>query len=191
MKCPICKVALNANKLDGNLPGLSCPQCGGNFIRCEMYQSWLNAQGGRLPEKDISAQASLPVEDSKPGKLCPQCGAFLIRFNVGHDVPFAIDHCGHCGGIWLDKNEWEILKSRNLHDEIHLVFSQSWQAQVKQQAQKQQYAEVVTKILDDKLLNTVSQDDLSKIKDFKTWLDANPNKNDLYAYLLSTKQLAE
>ena len=38
-----------------------------------------------------------------------------------------LDHCQGCKGIWLDRNEWEALKKRNLHDDPNTMFTSFWQ----------------------------------------------------------------
>jgi Zn-finger nucleic acid-binding protein len=190
MDCPVCKtVPLQTHQLDEGLVTHSCPQCSGQYLRSERYFQWLQRHGENLPEKSPDLALHLPVHDSKPGKLCPECGAFLIRHKVGHGMEFHIDRCGRCGGIWLDENEWDVLKSHGLHDDMHHVFSQAWQAEVKGQERQQHYREVVMHILDDKLLQLCSGEDLAKLKEFKAWLDGHPNRRELYAYLGGTRDL--
>ncbi len=50
----------------------------------------------------------------------------MATFAVGHDFGFRVER-SITGGIWLDGGEWEQLKSRNYHDELHLLFSEPWQ----------------------------------------------------------------
>lgn len=188
MKCPVCKtVSLEAAEVDRQLPTHACSSCGGQWVKVEEYLKWLDLHGPNLPEKSPDQAVNLPVNDSKPGKLCPACGAFLIRHLVGHGVSFHLDRCGRCGGFWLDRNEWEILKSRNLHDDVHYIFSEVWQSQARHQEQRAQYEGAVVKILDDKLRQVCGDGDLTRLKEIKAWLDGDPHSQDLYAYLASTR----
>ena len=190
MKCPVCKqTRLAAGKLEQELTTHDCPDCGGRWIASHRYLDWLERHGPNLPEKPAGANDALPVADSAPGKLCPECGAFLVRHRVGHGVDFQIGRCGRCGGFWLDGNEWEILKGRNLHDDLHLVMSQAWQTQVRRERDRQSYRQTVTDILDAKLLQGCNQADLAKLKALKQWLDGHPQADQLYAYLASTRDL--
>ena len=50
----------------------------------------------------------------------------MSRAQVGHGFQFTIDR-SMTGGIWLDAGEWEELKQRQFHDELHLVFTAPWQ----------------------------------------------------------------
>jgi Zn-finger nucleic acid-binding protein len=95
---------------------------------------------------------------------------------VGHGVSFHLDRCGRCGGIWFDRNEWEILEANGLHDDVHLVFSEAWQAAVRQSDQQQ--------VEEDRLRVLLGDESLARIQQIKQWLDGHPKKSQLYAYLL-------
>ncbi len=52
---------------------------------------------------------------------CPTCGNAMVTLEL---ADIEIDHCVHCGGIWLDKGELELLmddpqKARHLLDSFH------------------------------------------------------------------------
>ena len=101
----------------------------------------------------------------------------MLRYQVGHTLDFAVDQCGHCNGVWLDPDEWKALKQRNLHDEIHLIFSAAWQSQRrKDEAQK--------------LLSGIYAEsfgtDYDKIRQVKAWLDAHPERRRIIDYLFNS-----
>ena len=75
----------------------------------------------------------------------------------------------------VDKNEWEIMKSRNLHDDVHLVFSQEWQSAIRAEEHKAAMDEILRSQLGDA--------DLNEIRRIKTWLQAHPRSAELFAYL--------
>src|SRR5579862_2873814 len=116
-KCPVCKeVALEAATIDQQLTAHRCSKCKGNWIAPKDYWAWL---GDRqiLPDPPAAQNpVDLPVHETETPKFCPDCGRFMRRTKVGHGIPFAVDRCGSCGGFWLDANEWEILKSRHIHE---------------------------------------------------------------------------
>ena len=62
-----------------------------------------------LDEKPFS-DVTFEVKDVQGAKICPECGRILLKYKVGHGLDFFVDHCSGCGGIWLDKNEWNALK---------------------------------------------------------------------------------
>ena len=175
MLCPVCKtVALNNEDLLPNLNAKSCSQCGGKWIQSFQYWKWLETQDRKVVEKAI-AETDLPVEDSGAGKLCPECGHFLSHKKVGHGVDFHLDRCGNCGGMWFDKNEWEILQSKNLHDDVHFVFSSAWQKKVQHDEVEQTYEQRFEQIL--------GKEDYLKTKEIAEWIKSHPNKNTILGYI--------
>lgn len=174
MKCPSCSHApLQPLNLESHLKASGCPSCKGTWISAKDYWTWLEQHGDRLPEKEPEGT---PVEaaDTQKAKLCPCCQRIMLRYKVGHGLSFAVDQCGHCNGVWLDANEWDALKQRNLHDEIHLIFSAAWQSDLrKNEAQK--------------LLGSIYTEhfgtDYDKVKQIKSWLSSHPEKARILDYL--------
>ena len=176
MLCPVCKTVTLANEdLQQNLTAKTCKQCGGRWLPSYQYWKWLDKHGATLPEKPIDAGLSLPVDDSPAGKVCPECGHFLSRKRVGHGIDFHLDRCNNCGGLWFDLNEWEVLLSRNLHDEVHFVFSSAWQKQVQRDDAKHVQAERLEKIL--------GHEDYAKMIEIAGWIRSHPNKSTILSYL--------
>jgi Zn-finger nucleic acid-binding protein len=176
MQCPLCEnVVLCDEKLVDNLAAKVCKQCQGRWVQSFQYWKWLDLHGDTLTEKPIECGADLEVNDSKAGKLCPECGRFLRHSKVGHGVDFCLDRCNNCGGIWFDKNEWEILVSRNLHDEVHFIFSAAWQKRIQEDEIKMTHEERIKKI--------VGEDDYAKLKSFAEWVNSSEHKNTMIGYL--------
>ncbi len=76
----------------------------------------------------------------------------------------------------LDKNEWESLKVADLHDEINQFFTKSWQQDIQEK-------ETASKF-DTMFLEKFGESDYQKIKEVREWLQENPNRNNLIAFLL-------
>jgi Zn-finger nucleic acid-binding protein len=194
MNCPLCKsVGLNSITLERELPASICPQCGGTWISSTHYWIWLEKQGPHAQQKPVIADAS-SVSDSKGAKICGECGGILLRFRVGKDVPFAIEQCGRCKGIWLDKNEWEVLKAQNLHDELHLIFSTDWQKGIwretyernvhdSSEKQREEYERKVHAAYEKRF----GADVYAELKRIREWLNQQPNKAALIAFLNETE----
>jgi Zn-finger nucleic acid-binding protein len=193
MKCPAChNISLVFKELDEGLPVHGCARCEGVWIKDSHYWKWLKDQGATLSEKPNSETLQLPVKETKEIKVCPGCGHFLTKRDVGHGVEFHVDRCLTCGGIWLDKNEWEVLKSRNLHDEIHQIFSAAWQREIRQHAKDVAYEELLNgkeeleverkKYYEEKIAKHLGND-YSKVHEFKNWLDDNELRGYILAYL--------
>lgn len=174
MKCPVCEVSkFERVTLEDDLNALNCTECGGHWINSFQYWLWQE----KLPEnlEEVAGSGSFESEDIIKSKKCPECGNFLQRYKVGHGTDFTIDRCEKCRGIWFDKNEWEILKDKNLHDDIHFIFSQHWQKEARdEQADKNREA---------MLVKYIGEDGLEKIKDFKNWYKDQKEKSIIQAYL--------
>lgn len=175
MNCPACKVSgMKIVELEENLSAKACKKCGGYWIPYSNYQKWLDRYGDTLPEKS-AADPDLPVEDSQEAKLCPECGRILRKYKIGYDIKFHLEHCGNCHGIWFDKNEWEVLKSRNLHDQLHEFFTAAWQKKIR----GEEFREKLEKIYSDKF----GREDYEKIKDIKEWIDSHEQRSIILAFL--------
>ncbi|SHK56824.1 Zn-finger domain-containing nucleic acid-binding protein [Desulfatibacillum alkenivorans DSM 16219] len=175
MDCPVCKNAgLTREKLEQDLVAYSCAQCGGRMIVANDYSHWLEKHGETLPEKPFS-DISLEIHDVEKAKFCPECSRLMVKYKVGHGLDFKIDRCGGCGGVWLDANEWEAMKDRNLHDEINSVFTAPWQAGVRQEQNSQ--------TLDALYAEKFGDQDYSKIKEIRSWLDGHPKRQAILHFL--------
>ena len=175
MKCPICTSSeLLPTSLETNLPALRCSNCGGNWIRGAVYWKWLEQHGPNLPELPENGERLTLAE---PGQYvdCPECRFRMVKYLVGRGLSFSLDHCLGCKGIWLDRNEWETLKNRNLHDDLNSMLTSFWQAAAQKEKRK--------KSLEQIYLGRFGPEEYGEIKRIRAWLDGNRNKQYLLAYL--------
>ena len=174
MKCPICREQLDYHTLlETQLPAYRCRKCEGIWISAHEYIRWLKRQPMLLPEKP--ANEMVPTWDTPQIKVCPACGHFLLRYRVLPYVGFYLDRCGHCHGIWFDKNEWEALVARNLHDKVNQFFTQPWQAKLR--------ATEARAMLDQLYLDRLGAEDYAKVKDTWSWLRQHLRRSMLLAFL--------
>jgi Zn-finger nucleic acid-binding protein len=177
MKCPICKTSLSYHTLlETQLPAYQCPTCEGIWISSNEYLRWLQAQPEDLPEKPAD-NMNVPTWDTSQLKLCPGCGHFLMRYHVLPNVPFYLDRCGHCNGVWFDKNEWDVLVARNLHDNVNQFFTQPWQTKIREKEAHSTLEKVYREKLGDA--------DYARVKEIWDWLKHHPQRGMLLAYLQS------
>lgn len=175
-KCPVCREATLASKdLEADLSATQCTKCGGIYIGAPDYHEWIRRSESNLPEKPEDESVDLVSGETTGPRFCSQCKFVLTKYKVGRGTKFAINKCGHCGGMWLDKNEWEILKSRNLHDDLHLVFSDSWQSAIRTEEHNKAMTEIFREHLGE---------DLEEISRIKSWLNGHSKKDALLAYLM-------
>jgi Zn-finger nucleic acid-binding protein len=177
MKCPVCKTEeLQLSALETNLTARRCGACGGNWIPSFEYWKWRDQQSGNQPEVAPAPGAPNPTTGMLVAKLCPECNGILIRYKVGRGVGFSIDQCGNCRGVWLDKDEWEALKSRNLHDDVYTFFTAPWQAQVRQEESAQNQELIYIK--------KFGAEGFEEVRRMKEWIEAHPRRQEILAYLM-------
>ena len=181
MNCPSCKSSqLIEQTLESSLSAFNCCSCGGNWIQGKAYWKWLEAHGPNLPERPVDDEE---VSIAEPGSYvdCPECRFRMVKYLVGRGLNFTVDHCGGCKGIWLDQNEWESLRKRNLHDDLHSMLTSFWQASARKEERRKKLEQIYT--------NRFGQKDYSEIKRIRAWLDSHANKQYLIAYLTDADPL--
>lgn len=174
MHCPACNPpTLTPIALEPQLPAQQCSHCQGHWLAADDYFTWLDRQPARLPEQPYDG-APLQLPTQSTAKICPACVRIMHRYDVGHGTAVTLDQCAHCDGIWFDPNEWQALKGRHLHDEVHLVFTAPWQAQVRKTASIERLTQIY---------QTRFGADFARLQEIHTWLHQHPKKNDLLAFL--------
>ncbi len=180
MKCPVCKTEeLALSALEGLLSSRHCNKCGGNWIQSFEYWKWREHHREKLPEFEESAAAPAPNPPATGAlvvKHCPECRSILVRYKVGHGFSFSLDQCGNCRGVWFDKDEWEALKARNLHDDVYTIFTAPWQSQVRREESQRNQEQIY--------LKKFGEEGVEEIKRMKEWIDSHPRKHEILAYLM-------
>lgn len=172
MKCPTCKsTRLEPRELEPGLNSHSCPQCSGSFVVFEHYLDWQSTS------PTIAAAETPPIPQTEdPGpRLCPYCGRFMTRFRIALDLPFQLDRCGGCAGMWLESGEWAILRGRGVLTKLNTVFADSYQLQLRQEDARRQQEERYRTLLGD--------DALQRVQEFKRWGKAHPKWTVILAVL--------
>jgi Zn-finger nucleic acid-binding protein len=131
-----------------------CPNCYGIWIPGREYEAWQKEQSEWYNKSEKpQTTGTLGIEftpcayDSKAA-LCPEDGHYLSRAKVPFSrVPFYIERCMLCGGIWCDNGEWDILETLGFHTEIDKMFSPNWQAKARVQELASRERQVLTEKL--------------------------------------------
>lgn len=174
LKSPVSGKFMEPVVLESGLAAYRCAKSGGHYITSQAYLEWLQQQPARLPHLP---EPALPVElsaDSAEVLICPESGGLMNRCKVGHGFTFFIDR-SITGGVWLDGGEWEALRQRNFHDEIHLVFTAPWQKQVRTERAQATYEMT--------LKSSLGTDLLARLTALRSELLDHPHKNLALAYL--------
>jgi hypothetical protein len=167
---------MQSKDLEPGLMVYECPKSGGLWIPLQAYLNWKEHQ----PEIQIPApDESLPTPADEPkhkALLCPESGRLLLRYRVGHGLPFHIARSPATGGVWLEKGEWEALKSKGLHVSLHLIFTAAYQRQIR--------SAVYTQKLTDTFRDRIGAEDFAKVNEFAIWLTNHSKARDICCYLL-------
>lgn len=181
MKCPVCNTfELVENELETELSSNQCENCHGNFIAGGVYWKWIERHGPNLPERAADTTA-FERRETLDLLRCPECHWPMTKYRVGHGTEFVLDHCSSCKGIWLDRNEWETLKARNLHDDIHAMLTSFWQSQANREERR--------KKTEANLINRFGEKEYLELKRFREWVYGHERKSELLAYLTSKDPL--
>ena len=176
MNCTKCKSGvLQPSFLDGLFRAHTCSGCGGNWILVEDFVAWKEQNS----EFQFAADHTVTedTEDTKKALLCPVTGTIMRKFKITAGTDHRVDYSAPGGGIWLDKGEWDLLKSEQVAGTLNNVVTQHWQKQI----QRESSASNLSAIYSQKFV----EENYEKVKAIRAWLINQPNKADLRAYLLA------
>jgi Zn-finger nucleic acid-binding protein len=173
---------MTLRELEPGLESLACPTCHGDWLPGLAYQRWRQAHGVDLPERELTTEEveGLPVHEDLHGKLCPECGCLLLPYHVGHGLAFSLNYCGRCGGTWFEANEWAQMRAANLHDNLHQVFTQMWQAGVARAERAREHER--------NLRVRFGDADFERAREVRTWLHGHPHRSAILAYLTAPEE---
>jgi Zn-finger nucleic acid-binding protein len=175
MKCPVCKQEImELEEIDVGLDAEVCKKCHGKWISFSHYESWIERRGSSHPEIHVDDD-DMKIPEFELARLCPKCSRILVKYKVGRNTAFQIDRCSNCAGVWLDADEWEALKNRNLHDDLQRIFTDHWQEGVSR--------EETRKTLRGIYRSKFGESDYTKITEFKSWLDDQEKRSEILSYL--------
>ncbi|MDO6705534.1 zf-TFIIB domain-containing protein [Photobacterium sp. 1_MG-2023] len=176
MKCTSCKQGhLTPSFIEGQFRAHTCSSCEGNWILIEDFVAWKD----RNPDYQFSEQIDFEQEsqDTKKALLCPVTGTIMNKFRISAQNDHRVDYSAAVGGLWLDRGEWELLKSEGLAGTLNAVVTKHWQHQIREQSTQHNFRD----IYQDKF----GAENYAKVKAFREWLQSQPQKADLRAYLLA------
>ena len=176
LNCPVCKkTELVRTELEPKLSSFNCPSCEGHWIKGKEYWAWVERHRTKSAER-LHAEESPSLAEPGVPVDCPECRFRMIKYLVGRGLHFTVDHCAGCKGIWLDRNEWDALKKRNLHDDLHGIFTSFWQSGAQRELRKKRMEQIY--------IDRFGADDYEEIKRIRWWLDEKTNREELLAYLI-------
>ena len=167
---------LHRVELEPGLEAWQCPKSKGVWIPLQSYTTWHERHRDRihpLPEDYV------PVADPKADQralICPESGCVLIRHRVGRGLNFHIERSPKTGGIWLESGEWDALKSKDLHEEMHHIFGAPYQRKLRNDESRVQLKKLFAQ--------RIGPADFVRVNEFKHWLYQHGRHREIIAYLL-------
>ncbi len=177
MRCPTCpeRSDLGTTQLEPHLAAHTCTRCAGQWLRAASYWKWRALGGTAAAEEGGQETPDIEVRDRSGLLQCPECRHILGRYQVGARVPFTVDRCRNCEGVWFDAEEWRALRAGDLHRQLHEIFTDDWQERIRAELRKEREEEQWERQL--------GPADHRRMRHVKAWIDAHPKRSELYAYL--------
>lgn len=163
-------------QLEPGLEAFQCPKSGGYWIPLQSYTIWQERHRDRIHPLPPDYEPRYEDASGQRALICPESGCVLIRYRVGQGLKFHIDRSPKTGGIWLDSGEWEALKSKNLHDELHLIFGAPYQRRIRTEESRKQLKQLFAQ--------KIGAADFVRVNEFKNWLRHHARQRDIVSYLL-------
>lgn len=182
MQCPKCNATpLHATKLEQGLSAMGCAACSGAFVSLLYYRDWVErtapvaecSSKGTLEESAVTTTDA--ADDTHNAMACPKCKKIMIKYKISGEATNRIDLCRSCDEAWLDGGEWELLKSLELNRKMPTVFTEEWQRKLRKQATEQSREQ--------RLLKSVSEDELEEAKRVRAWLTSHPSKQEILFFI--------
>ncbi len=173
MQCTQCKTQhLEPDELEPGLIAAVCPQCQGALLSLMNYRFWADRH---TITTDVAANAD-EIAEVESVHSCPKCSRLMTKYQIGASTSHKLDLCGACDEAWLDKGEWQLLKTLDLHGKLPKIFTDAWQRNIRKQRQEIALNERYEKLL--------GEESFTKAHEFKTWLYQQPNKDLIKQFLV-------
>lgn len=165
-------------ELEPGLSAYSCPKSGGVWIPLQNYLDWQMRQPKTAASVLAYPAPELADDSEQRALICPESGRLLLRYRVGQGLQFRLDRSPATGGVWLDRGEWETLKLKGLHTEMHLIFTAAYQRSLR----SERYGQTMEQTFQDRIGKT----DFPRVVEIKNWIEAHPRRHEICCYLLNS-----
>jgi len=182
MKCSSCGIGtLAPSYLEGLFACHTCDNCGGNLILLEDFLRWHEQH----PDTQLLADAAVEevAQETSKAMICPKTGGLMTKYKISADTEHRLDLSPTINAVWLDKGEWDLLKSKGLAHKLNNIFTDHWQHKITANAA----SEVLSGLYQRRF-----GDQYDEIKHFRARLiemgdspDCEISKSEVIAYLLA------
>ncbi|MBU2986148.1 zf-TFIIB domain-containing protein [Saccharophagus degradans] len=175
MKCTSCKAgSLVPAYLDTLFPCHTCDNCGGSFVYLADYLKWKEGNPN-LANLTVSGE-SFEVSETAQAMICPKTGLFMTKYRIASNTDHRIDLSPTINAIWMDKGEWELLKTRGLAGRLNEIFTAPWQNKIR--------AAKTAEVLDGIYAKEFGEN-YAAIKAFRELIQPLDNRAEIIAFLVS------
>jgi Zn-finger nucleic acid-binding protein len=176
MKCPKCKhVDLRAARIEHDLPAAGCHNCKGALVSLLYYRDWAERHANDTVDLAVDHKVVQEPEDTNTAITCPKCTRLMTKYKMSGFVANRLDVCPGCDEAWLDGGEWELLKALELSRKMPVVFTETWQRNIRRQIAEDTRRHILGKVIGD--------ESLKRTEEFKQWLKDQPRRNDILVFL--------
>ena len=148
---------------------MKCPKCkGSDLATCSVSKAYeCHGCGGIWMRKDdISSLGEAMIKGAEDGScvrnendswtgVCPDGHGIMIRARIEDAVPFYLERCSACGGVWFDKGEWQRIAGRHFLNNLAEFWSYSWQRRQRQEKSRQAYLRNNEELLGKDMFNSL------------------------------------
>lgn len=176
MHCVNCKNSkLEPRELEPGLVAAGCLSCDGALVSLMNYRFWADRYAASSVASGLAGEAE--VNESESVHACPKCSRLMMKYQIGAETNHKLDLCGSCDEAWLDKGEWQLLKTLDLQGKLPKIFTDAWQRNIRKQRQENALNERYEKLL--------GEESFAKVKQFRDWLLQQNNRDAIKQYLIS------
>ncbi|PHQ78862.1 MAG: hypothetical protein COB69_09120 [Phycisphaera sp.] len=177
MQSPLDKRAtLVRYEISPGLPAWKCPTSGGLWINGKEYWNWLRNQPNFPNVRQSIEGCDVQVEDTDRVLISPTSGRLMTKFRVGKGLGFRVDYDSATGGFWLDKDEYDALVERDLHDELHLICDGDYQKKLRAHDRAESRRE--------RLAHALGNEGKGRVESLAAWVAEHPDTELIRAYFL-------
>lgn len=178
MKCTSCaNGVLKPTFIDELFRAHTCSACEGNWILIQDYVAWKERNPGHRFADNLEVDQEKGVAESNQALLCPVSGQIMQKYRLSAATEHRLDYSSAVGGLWLDRGEWELLKTEGLAGSLNAVVTSQWQLRIREESAVETFSGLYQAKFGEAVYD--------KVRELREWLNAQEHKADLRAYLLA------
>lgn len=115
VSCPVCRLPMHGRQYEGRLI-CHCSNCHGHWLRKPQLKHVIET---RIVSFDMTVAVALarttpsrdvPINEFGRMLSCPDCNLDLDSRKYADDSPITVNRCVECEGVWLDRDELELIQ---------------------------------------------------------------------------------